>query len=71
MVIITSTKGSTMTNTQARRLGAYHHGQETKVIAARIQVSTYERFKRQQERAGRTVAEGVEYLIETQALRNR
>ena len=60
-----------MTNTEKRRVGKYHHGEETIVVATRIPKAMRDALKANAEKAGMTMAERIEWLIETQLLRDR
>jgi hypothetical protein len=60
-----------MTNGEARRVGAYHTGIETKVVGARMPVDKIERVRAIFEKQGLSFSEGIERLVDTQLLRTR
>lgn len=66
-----SERVETMTNTEARRLGKYHHGQATKVVSIRIPADMAEAVKEMADNRCESVSQYMERLIETQALRKR
>ena len=60
-----------MTNTEQRRLGKYH-GAETVVVGVRMLVSTRDALRKKVANSDQaTVAQYMEWLVETQALRIR
>ena len=60
-----------MTDGEARKLGAYHTGIETKVVGVRMPVEKIEAVRAVFEKAGMTMSEGVEWVVDTQILRKR
>jgi len=60
-----------MTDGETRKLGAYHTGIETKVVGARMPVEKIERVRAVFEKAGMTMSEGMEWVVDTQILRKR
>jgi len=60
-----------MTDGEARKLGAYHTGIETKVVGARMPVDKIEAVRAVFEKQGLTMSEGLERLVDTQLLRTR
>jgi len=60
-----------MTDGEARRVGAYHTGIETKVVGARMPVEKIEAVRAVFEKQGLTMSEGLERLVDTQILRKR
>ena len=59
------------TDGEMRRLGAYHTGIETKVVALRMPVEKIEAVRAVFEKQGLTMSEGLERLVDTQILRKR
>jgi len=59
------------TDGETRRLGKYHHGEETKVVGVRLPVRKVERAKRMAEDAGMTLSQWIEWQLDTQPFRNR
>jgi len=60
-----------MTDGEARRVGAYHTGIETKVGGVRIPVAKYEAVMAVFAKEGLSFSEGMERMIDTQILRTR
>ena len=60
-----------MTDGEARRVGAYHTGVATKVVGVRMPVEKVEAMRAVFEKAGLTMSEGLERLVDTQILRKR
>jgi len=60
-----------MTDGEARKLGAYHTGIETKVVGVRMPVEKIEAVRAVFEKAGMTMSEGMEWVVDTQILRKR
>jgi len=60
-----------MTDGETRRVGAYHTGVETKVVGVRMPVSKIEAVRAVFEKAGMTMSEGLEWVVDTQVLRTR
>ena len=60
-----------MTDGEIRKLGAYHTGIETKVVGVRMPVDKIERVRAIFEKAGMTLSEGMEWVVDTQILRKR
>jgi hypothetical protein len=60
-----------MTDGEARRVGTYHTGIETKVVGVRMPVEKIEAVRAVFEKAGLTMSEGLERLVDTQVLRTR
>ena len=60
-----------MTDGEARKLGAYHTGIETKVVGLRMPVEKIEAVRAVFEKQGLTMSEGLERLVDTQVLRKR
>ena len=59
------------THGEARRLGAYHTGIETKVVGVRMPVDKIEAVRVVFQKAGMTMSEGMEWVVDTQVLRTR
>ena len=59
------------TDGEARRLGRYHTGVETKVVGVRMPVEKIEAVRAQFAKAGMTMSEGMEWIVDTQILRDR
>ena len=59
------------TDGEARRLGAYHTGIETRVVGVRMPVDKIEAARAVFEKAGMTMSEGMEWVVDTQILRTR
>jgi len=59
------------TNGETRRLGKYHHGEETKVVGVRLPVAKAQRAKQMAEDAGMTLSQWIEWQLDTTAFRNR
>ena len=66
-------KGDTMnmTDGETRKLGSYHTGVETKVVGVRMPVDKIEAVRAVFEKAGMTMSEGMEWVVDTQILRKR
>jgi len=60
-----------MTDGEARRVGTYHTGVETKVVGVRMPVEKIERVRAVFEKQGLTMSEGLEWVVDTQILRTR
>jgi len=60
-----------MTDGEARRVGTYHTGVETKVVGVRMPVEKIERIRAVFEKQGLTMSEGLEWVVDTQILRTR
>jgi predicted DNA-binding protein len=60
-----------MTQTEARRLGKYHHGRQTAVMGVRLPVEMKKQVAKMAENFGMTTSEYMEFIIETQILRKR
>jgi hypothetical protein len=60
-----------MTDGEIRKLGAYHTGIETKVVGVRMPVDKIEAVRAVFEKAGMTMSEGMEWVVDTQILRKR
>jgi len=60
-----------MTDGEARRVGTYHTGVETKVVGVRMPVAKIEAVRAVFEKQGLTMSEGLERLVDTQILRTR
>ena len=60
-----------MTDGEARRVGEYHTGIATKVVGVRMPVEKIEAMRAVFEKAGLTMSEGLERLVDTQLLRTR
>ena len=60
-----------MTDGEARRVGEYHTGIATKVVGVRMPVEKVEAMRAVFEKAGLTMSEGLERLVDTQLLRAR
>jgi len=60
-----------MTDGEARRVGTYHTGVETKVVGVRMPVAKIERIRAVFEKQGLTMSEGLEWVVDTQILRTR
>ena len=61
-----------MTRTESRRLGRYHTGQQTVVVGVRMPVETRDRLREKAADSDKgSVSQYVEWLIETQSLRDR
>ena len=60
-----------MTDGEARRVGTYHTGIETKVVGVRMPVEKIEAVRAVFEKQGLTMSEGLERLVDTQILRAR
>ena len=60
-----------MTDGEARRVGTYHTGIETKVVGVRMPVDKIERVRAVFAKQGLTFSEGIERLVDTQLLRTR
>lgn len=63
--MINKTDGAT------RRLGKYHHGEPTVVVACRLPVWKADKAKKMAEDAGMTFAEWMEWQLDTGAFRIR
>ena len=59
------------TDGEARRLGRYHTGVETKVGGVRLPVAEYQAVMAQFTKEGLSFSEGMERVIDTQILRTR
>jgi len=66
-------KGDTMnmTDGEARRVGAYHTGIDTKVVGVRMPIAKIEAVRAVFEKQGLTMSEGLEWVVDTQILRKR
>jgi len=60
-----------MTDGEARRLGEYHTGIETRVVGVRMPVEKIEAVRAVFAKQGMTMSEGMERVIDTQILRTR
>ena len=60
-----------MTDGETRKLGAYHTGIATKVVGVRMPVDKIEAVRAVFEKAGMTMSEGMEWVVDTQILRKR
>ena len=60
-----------MTDGEARRVGAYHTGIETKVVGVRMPTDKIEAMRAVFEKAGLTMSEGLERRVDRQLLRTR
>ena len=60
-----------MTDGETRKLGAYHTGIATKVVGVRMPVEKIEAVRAVFEKAGMTMSEGMEWVVDTQILRKR
>ena len=60
-----------MTDGEARRVGAYHTGIETKGVGVRMPTDKSEAMRAVFEKQGLTMSEGLERLVDTQLLRTR
>ena len=60
-----------LTDGEARRVGSYHTGIETKVVGVRMPADKIEAMRAVFEKQGLTMSEGLERLVDTQLLRTR
>jgi len=60
-----------MTDGEARRVGTYHTGVETKVVGVRMPVAKIERIRAKFAKQGMMMSEGMEWIADTQILRTR
>ena len=60
-----------MTDGEARKLGAYHTGIQTKVGGVRLPVAKYEAVMAVFAKEGLSFSEGMERVVDTQILRDR
>jgi len=60
-----------MTNFEDRKIGKYHHGEQMKVVSARIPVDMWELVRDHADRNGRTLSEQIEFALLNSVLRKR